>query len=213
MRLSFLLIIGIAFTSLHAFAQGTIGMKYVGGSIGFNTQKASSSQLANSQKESGFYFNPSLGWFIKNNLVGGIEFYINNSHSESGNPATSTKRNSLGFGVFGRNYQNLGKGFFLFAHHNLTYSTDRYDYTVSGTSQSKSSGYSLQTNLYPGLSYAIKKKLLVETSMGNLFYAGYSHSNNPGNSQNSDLSINRFSMGVNANAFSSINLGLRFLLD
>lgn len=213
MQLKHLLFISLLFSSFVGIAQGSKGMKFIGGSIGFNTQKASSSQLANSQKESGFYFNPSLGWFLNDHMVGGIEFYTNNSRSESGTPSTSTKRNSLGIGVFGRSYQKLGKGFFLFAHHNISYSSDRYDYAVSGSSQSKSSGYSLQTNLYPGLSYAIKKKLLVETSMGNLFYAGYSHSNNPGNSQNSDLSINRFSMGINANAFSSLNLGLRFLLD
>lgn len=200
-------------TASTSFSQATKGMKFIGGSFGFSSQKASSSQLANSQKESGLYVAPTIGWFLKENLVGGVEFFSNSSKSEAGSPATSTNRHSFGLGVFGRSYQNIGKGFYLFAHHNISYSSDRYEYNVAGSNQSKSSGFSIQTSLYPGISYAVRKKLQIETSLGNLFYAGYSHSNNPGNTQNSDLKINRFAAGINANAFSSLSFGLRFFLD
>ena len=47
-----LLLFSFVFFSATAFSQATKGMKFIGGSLGFNTQKASSSQLANSQKES-----------------------------------------------------------------------------------------------------------------------------------------------------------------
>ena len=213
MSIKYLLLTFLLSSVIFSYSQGTKGMKYLGGSIGFNSQKASSSQMANTQKESGFYLNPSLGWFLKENLVGGIELYTNSSTSESGSPSTITKRHAFGLGVLGRSYKAIGKNFYLFAHTNFSFSSDRYNYTVAGNSQSKSSGYSLQAGLYPGLSFAVNKKLQIETALGSLFYAGYSTNSNPGSTQTPDLTINRFSAGINLNAFSSLSFGIRFLLD
>jgi hypothetical protein len=164
MKIFTLLAICIFFSSaLSAQQKGSV---IIGGTLGFQDYKSEYFGIRNDQ--STFYFNPKIGKFYANNRMAGINLsYI---HSKS---RDSLSGNTFGAGFFLRQYQPLGKSFFLFAEEGLNGYTGRFNEQNGNPAELKTKENSINLNFYPGLAYSINKKLQLEIGLTELFSLWY----------------------------------------
>ncbi len=189
-------------------AQINKGAVLIGGNLGFYTQK---NEPYNSKSNS-FNISPSVGKVIKDNLVVGIDFSFYGNSTHSLDNLYWTKINSYGGGIFARKYMVLGKKIYLFGQGNISgsYFTEN---ALSNNQGSDGSGYSVNLGIYPGMSYAVTNKILLEAGLFNLFGIGYSsrktnYDNNPVVAKSRS-----FGASTSLNAGYPLNIGMRILLN
>ena len=166
MRIFTLLAIGIFISSfLSAQQKGNI---LIGGSIGFFDYRSTENGVSNKQKS--IYLNPTVGKFYAHNRAAGLNFsYYHSKFMDS------LSDNSFGTGFFLRQYHALGKSFFLFAEEGINGSTSRYNTPNGSPAEYKTKEKAIRLNFYPGLAYAINKKIQLELGMPQLFTIYYAH--------------------------------------
>jgi hypothetical protein len=158
----------ILFTSALR-AQINKGSVLLGGNVGFSTNEATDTSLKNNSVS----LSPVIGTAVKQNLIVGISFSYGHGKNNLTAPSVQSENESYGAGIFARKYVPLGKGFYLFGEMGLNYLSfsDTYTYISQKTE------FKVQTiniNLYPGLSYAVSKKLQLEVGLPQLITLGYS---------------------------------------
>lgn len=190
-------------------AQIAKGSTMLGGNLGFSSSK--NENAGNTiNKSNSFYVSPAVGIAIKDNLfVGGDLSFRGNSTDNTGGIKTTTNR--FGVGAFVRQYKNLGtSGFYLFGQARLgaDITNRKDDARVTGVDPSKSNGLNIGLGITPGISYAVSKKIHLETSLANLFYAGYETSENKA----AKTKTSGFNAGVSLGEAVTWNVGIRVIL-
>lgn len=173
MRITTLLLLStIISTSLIAQEKGD---KLIGGSLSFTKAKGIPI-YDTSSKYTSVNFSPSIGKFYKTNRMAGINLYYSHTNYK-GQPY---KQNHYGAGFFLRQYQPLGKSFYLFAEEGINgrigKRESRYLYGQSFMEEEKTQSVSLF--FFPGLAYGINKRLQLELTLPQLISLEYSHTSN-----------------------------------
>jgi hypothetical protein len=198
--------------SLISKAQINKGAILLGGDFTFNTLKETTPASNNAQSvTTNFSISPSFGKAIANNLILGFDLDYISAESQdvaTGSPVTASKTNNYGLGFFLREYKPLGKGFSIFLQLRLNgaYST------ASNNGIRNGQGYGLNLGFTPGASYAISRRVQLETAMQNLLFVGYAHQK-VGTAATSYTYEHDITAGSNlSTGLSSLVLGVRFLL-
>lgn len=192
-------------------AQISKGTILSGGSISANKSKTEYPQYE--AKAHGFSFYPSVGITVKNNLVFGIRGGYQNDKIKYivSNFETSTK-GYLG-GLFLRKYMSLGKAFYLFGETGATYFYIKQDETATAQRITKIHGFDLY--LYPGIAYAVNKRIHLELSLNDLVSLSYTKNttdNIAGGISQVHTESKGFSFGTNFSTSSPLSVGFRFVL-
>jgi|GEM_PF-2126263 len=226
-----LLAIGVANV---ANAQFTPGQKLVGPSFSLNASNSTNFQNQGrpSQSENKYQsFFSSIGVSsikMKKKNIGfgfGASYGIGlskNTYTQLNAITQSNKRNTHNIGITGfrRQYIPIKEkfNFFFDAGVGLGYSfTNTKDDYITNNQERKESEYSLSVFATPGLSYAIKKNLLLEASMPSLLAARVAHTvtkNNVG-SQNYKNNATGFSVNSAFNNYDflrNLSFSLRWIM-
>lgn len=208
-----ILTISVCFSTIHA--QVSKGAIFLGGNLSFGTQKVNGAGNTPYLKQNVYSVSPAFGKVIRENLVLGFDAGISFSKSEYITSSFKNETKAYTAGVFLRQYRPLGKGFYLFLQERLGYQHEDYENTNTFNPGNDYVRNTVGLNVNPGLSYAINKKLHIETGFNNLFYLRYSHEkgNNYNNSSGAPYKANNFDAGVDLSGFSSLYFGFRLLLN
>ncbi|RXK83790.1 hypothetical protein [Filimonas effusa] len=197
------------FITLSASAQISKGSSYLGGGLGFSTDKKTVDRPVSpddsEQKRTSVAVSPSIGFAYKENRVWGL--FLNFAHSS----ADGYKQNTYGIGGFLRQYKPFGNGFYVFTQESLL-----LGYTKAGEFAKTYSG---AVSFAPGLAYDVSKKFQLELSLNNLVYANYGHSKTTrpavGSTPESVTKQTNFNIGSslsNLAEVGNITIGARFVL-
>ncbi len=195
----------ILFTSA-SYSQINKGSVLLGGNIGFSTSKTKDTSLENNSVS----ISPVIGIAIKQDLIVGINFSYAHNKNNLYVTSSQVEGESYGAGIFLRKYIPLGKGFYLFGETGLNYlnSSDTYTYP---SQKNELKVQTITINLYPGVSYAISKKLQLEFGLPQLVTLGYSTTRDVVNGATTQKT-NGVNFNASASSFSSFILGFRILL-
>lgn len=227
MRKTTILTIALVCGSLVSQAQISKGSTFLGGSVGFfsnNTEQTYPQQQGPSQenRQSGFSIRPQLGKAIAENRVLGVFLnYGRNSHEQTtGNSHSKSESSGYGGGVFYRQYYPMSRRFYLFgeAAAGVEFSNGKTTSTIGTASYVSSASNSRQVSvsLTPGLSFAASRKLFLETSLNDLFSLAYMSTASKSFGQQGQVlqtaDGKSFAASANANGFSGLSVGLRWIL-
>jgi hypothetical protein len=194
-------------------AQIPKGSIFLGGDIGGSVQKTKSGDVT-TNKNSGIYISPVIGKAIKENLVVGLNasFGFNNNKNLPNNGKFETDYYAAG--VFMRKYKNLGKSdFYLFFQAGMSVSFNTQKQEGPFAPLVKQKGFSVVVIAYPGLSYAVSKKLHLETGFNNLVSLSYVRNKAESGSPVIISKSNSLSFSSSlSNATSSLFLGIRVFI-
>jgi len=203
---------------LHA--QIKKGAIFLGGQIGFSTNKTNNEQTSPvnppyDTKSTNFAFSPVFGKAVKDNLIVGADIkYVNNKYQTD--YPQDQKTNSYGLGFFVRKYKDLGKGFYLFgqARAGASYNTQKYYNTVTTVANSLTKGYTIQLAIYPGIAYSVSSRLQLEAGFDNLGFLEFDHSRETFPPTAGSYAVtNGFSAGSSLSSFSGFTIGFRYILN
>jgi len=190
------------------------GSIFLGGDLGASTQKTESNGTE-INKQSGIRISPVFGTAIKENLIFGVNAIIGFSENKTASSSVSEQHNnSYGAGVFLRKYKPVGKsGFYLFLQGNVGF--NYYKTKSEGNSfvdETKRSTVSVSA--YPGICYAVSKRLQLETGFNNLISLDYfNEKRNVASSFPSTQKTNGIGINTSLNNLSSLYVGFRVLLN
>jgi hypothetical protein len=200
--------------SFTASAQITKGSVLLGGGISGSKNK---SENNNSQEStySSFGISPAIGVAIKENTVVGLRLSYSHSKSEqpSGNIPLEQKQNGYSAGVFYRRYLGLSTKFYLFGEAAAYYYFNKQENTYPGSvssQESKSAGL----NFYPGVAYAVNKRIHLEVGLNNLVDLSYGSSTTKSTSSGNTVTSKSSGLGftTNVSASAPLTVGFRFVL-
>jgi hypothetical protein len=206
------------FMSQAQFKKGDV---LLGGDLNLSTQSGTGVNPY-SNKQTSFGISPSVGKFINENTLVGIQAgysYQNTKQDNSGSTIQTVTDNTYSAGVFMRRYKSLGSHFYVFLQPSLLAfcSTEKSSYSDNSQMGTKNNAFNINLGLAPGMAYSFNDKLMLELSFQNLVYTGYGHSKQSaldagGNPINS-YKTNGFNIGTGLNngSLSNINVGFRIL--
>jgi hypothetical protein len=215
MRKIYLAIITASLLGYSANAQIKKGSIFLGGDISGSTQKTKTGGIT-TNKQNGITISPVFGKAIKDNLVLGMNvgFSIYEMDNSNGSPY-DYNADFYNAGIFLRKYKNIGAGgFYLFVQGGLggSYLKQKQEDSNSGFfDQTKRVAVGLTA--YPGISYAVSKKLHLETGFNNLLSLNYFNEKRNAGSPVTTSKTNGFNIASSLNnATSSLYLGFRLLI-
>jgi hypothetical protein len=211
MRLFTLLITSLLISSaLSAQQKGDI---LVGGTVGFNRTKTN--DFLDSSRSTTIYLAPSIGKFYRTNRMAGISLDLGKTSFKDKN----AKSSSYGGGVFLRQYQPLGKSFYLFAQEGIWaqfLNSHAYYFTDLSYIQKTKSQYA-GLYFYPGVAYGLTKKLQLEVAFTQMVSLYYSHSKSeilnypePNKKSGSAISLNT---GFNETLTGYLTFGAKWMVS
>lgn len=202
------------------FAQAQIikGGILLGGSLGANH---TSSVNTYTTPGTSIFVYPSIGKAVKDNLVLGVNLsygYVSNN-----NQSLAYRTDYFGVGGFVRKYRPLGtSGFSVFVEGNLNlqYARDKeFVYPDASTTAypAVQKTYSVTAAFSPGIAYAISKHVMVESSLFNMAYIGYSNGKTrytPETGGSADYSkSSTFTVSTNLNQLvNALSIGVKFVI-
>lgn len=199
--------------SLATSAQLNKGSVLLGGSLQGNTFRFQD-QNRTDNKSHRIQFAPSVGLLVRDNLAFGINTALSGGKNKASDGTVYEKYRGGSLGLFVRRYMPLGKSFFLFGEAGAGFSFDNtFRYPPNNAQEQTDKTNSWTLNLYPGLTYAVSKRLLLEAGLNGIAQASYSvrktrGSNNPGGNTTSRIS----SFNTNASGAIPLNIGFRFVI-
>ncbi|RYY87908.1 MAG: hypothetical protein EOO15_10555 [Chitinophagaceae bacterium] len=196
-----------------ANAQLNKGRIFLGGSISTSSTENTAITTPNNvvSKQSATVISPTLGFFVKDNVVVGIDFGYSKGKTESAG-VTQQEQRTIAPGIFARRYYALGKSFFFYGHGGLNYSNQKSE-TFNGTTtltETNSNGFGI--TLYPGVAYAIRKNFLLEISLRNLLTANYTSGEVKNSTGTVTSKTNNFNLGINGGGGVPLSVGFNILL-
>lgn len=199
-------------------AQISKGAVWVGGSIGYSQSNSGVDTFT--LKARSLNINPAIGMVVKDNLVVGISFLY--SHNNTTNYALfqEGKTNTYGAGLFVRRYIPIVSRLYVFGEVEVNYQSSKINYgdkNIQGNPAYTTKGWSSGLSVTPGVSFAVSKKFLLETSFNNLLGVAYSKSKSYeqpiGNAGNQKINKSEsFTAGILTDGKVVFNVGCRFLL-
>lgn len=219
-----LLSLTLVFITLFSHAQISKGSTFIGGFLNFSSDKNKPTSTTNVEStNSSWEFRPQLGKVIRDNKVAGV--FLNaggsiNRQSSLPSNLSQTKNSFYGGGVFFRNYFAIANRFYLFGDASIGL-TPRKSESLNDNGTSRFVSYNSKTiesnlSLTPGISFAASKKIHLEAAFNNLFFVSYSSTKSKEYSSPATLyretKNKNWRATANANGFSSLFLGVRFIL-
>lgn len=196
-------------------AQIKKGALLLGGQLSFNSQKNESTApnvyVSNSNS---LFISPAFGKAVKENLFVGVDLVY--SHGKYQTSSTSKQlSDGYGAGFFVRQYKALGKGFYLFGQARVggVYNKQAYTDQVQANNNSSTKGFTVQLGFYPGVSYAVSKKLQVEAGFSNLAALRYEHLKQTFANSSTVYTTNSFSFSSSLSSFAGPTIGFQVLLN
>lgn len=217
LKYTLLLLTMLVITSL-AEAQIKEGTVLPGGGIRYLNQQSENAQTGDKLKYNIWSIAPGAGYAIKDNLVLGVELSYGHQKNENYSTYNRNKISNMGGAVFLRKYWNISSKFYAFAHTEVSYSRrieGLYDKST-GEKLSKTKRSGGAATLIPGISYAVSRKVQLESSFASILNITYSKMNSQTISPSypayntSEKSFNLSGGFDNGQYFS---LGIRFLLS
>ena len=203
------------FSASFLQAQISKGSLFLGGNIGLYSSQSHTESGNTKYDQTSFNVSPVIGKGIKENLIFGVNLFYSYTKFKQNLPvSTGTQAvNGYGAGVFLRKYKSIGKGFYIFLEGDLS---GRYDKTDNSplTAFNNYKRTSIILAADPGISYAISKKLHLETEFSQIINVYYS--NEKGDKLGSDslpYKTKTFNFGTSlTNTFlNNVYLGFRLL--
>jgi hypothetical protein len=174
-------------TGLHAYSQTGKGSIMLGGSVGYNssTNKTTNSVISSNDRSTSYRtvsFNPSIGYFIMNNFVAGLNIELNQNRSvyEYGRPLQSLGKQTYtqqitGLGLFATKYFMLNPTFGFYAGINAGSGRSKYKQTTidggGNSTSTDSKGSSMNANMNGGVAYFPTKHIGLQAGIGNIGWA------------------------------------------
>lgn len=213
MKRKFLLFLLIAVSSTQIVkAQIPKGTIFLGGQVGFGIGKTDSENSIPDSRQTNYSFAPAIGVFVKNNLVWGGDVYVN-GYRYNYESIPDQKQFSTGLGVFVRQYLPVLDRLYLFGQgrFNAGYLSEN---SFNGSTNVKGKGYNVSIGISPGISFALKKNIHLESSFAGLASISFSHIKRTYDDLPGAVSkSNSFSIGGNLNNAAEFTIGIRFLLE
>ena len=154
-----------------------------GGSLGYASTKQSSRTIMplsrSDSKNESFLVSPSFATAIADNLFVGADLTWNsntNTYSSNEMPVQGkAKSSSAGGGIFVRKYWNIVDRFYIFGQGRAGYESFKRDYPTPPPSLPDiyEKGHIISASIYPGLSFALSKKVHLESTFVNLITLQY----------------------------------------
>lgn len=198
-------------------AQINKGSVQFGLDAGFYGDKTTQS-VSGSTGSDNFYFSPSIGRAIKDNLFIGLNASVGfgNRTDFNGISKYEDKSRRYGGSIWIRQYYPIGKSFYLFLNGSAGVSANTRKYITSqNITSSKTKGVGVNAVLYPGISYQIKKKIFLDASINNLVNIYYNRDKNEFLDQQGNMaSIIQKNYGVTTslnNGSNPLQFGLRWI--
>ena len=182
----------------------------IGGQLGYNSSNSRSQMPIEMYESDGLVFSVSAGKAIKENLFLGLELGTGLTKSEQHAGYKSRNAYHAG-GIFVRKYFDIGKRFFIFTQGNSGVGFFDNEST-STTDFTENEGYNVFINFTPGLSYALNRRLQLETGFQSIISAGYSRGK-ARRSTGAELRQENFNVSTNLNNLASLSIGLRLLFS
>lgn len=156
-----------------------------------------------------------MGIAVKENVVVGLRFNYGNSQTEQGDATSRQEQetNTKGAAVFYRRYLSLSQRFFLFGEGAVYYSNYRYDNEVTNY-RSTQRNHTVGVNAYPGVAYAVSKKMHLEAGLNNLLDVSYGTGKTETVSGGSTTVTKSkgFNVATNVSASAPLTVGFRIVL-
>lgn len=190
-------------------AQYNRGMKLLSGTISIGSEKQENSPYSPDAKTTSINVRPSLGKFYANNRLIGV-FAQFSSYKRTDVPVSQ----SIGGGVFLRQYMPLGKSSFsIYMHEELFASFGKdYENTLPGPNVKIKTTYATLA-VRPALAYGLTKKLQLELQLVDLLSIGYTRRTPTGDESESVVKRSSFyaSTGLTSAPLASFGLGMSLL--
>jgi hypothetical protein len=157
------MVISIAWLNAQT-TQGTISL---GGSVGISTEKDETD--GEDTKSSEFNFSPSVGYFVIDNLMVGLNLSIVNGKEDDGFGGDD-KYSALFFGPFARYYKfTSNEQFAFFAETGLLFGT--YKDKPDGQDETKASAFNFYIS--PGFAYFFNEHWVVDLSFQAISFSSF----------------------------------------
>jgi hypothetical protein len=198
-------------SSQIANAQIKKGTIFLGGHIGGGFSKGNSEPYES--RQTSFSISPAYGVFTKDNLVWGGDLYFQHNYSEFDNNNIEQKVIFAGIGVFVRQYFPVANRLYLYGQARLGANYQR-DNSANLNGTTKARGYGISASLHPGLSYALKKNIYLETGFNNLVSVGFTHlKTTQKGAVTTTGKSNSFGLNGNLSGAAEITIGIRILIE
>lgn len=164
-------------------------------------------------KYSSFSVYPSIGLAVKENTVVGLRLTYSHSKSAPANNPYTQEQKGYGAGLFYRKYMPLGKQFYLFGEGAAYYGYSEQTNTLPDNTV-KQKNRTIGVNFYPGVAFAVSRKIHLEAGLNNLVDLSYNKSNTETTSfgGTSFSSSSGFGFSTNVSTSSPLTVGFRFVL-
>lgn len=194
-------------TATYGFNQGDI---IIEGNLGFNSTDDKNFE----EKESGFNFSPSVGYFVSDKFAVGLALSVGNSKVEEYNVLIqeTTKVNAFAVGVFGRYYfLELGERFKTYAQVGLEYGSAKSEFTdgIANTSVTSPSTNGLGFGAGLGMNYFITPNMAINFGLSDILSYTSVKVDAPGAKATSNFNAN---VNVFNNFFATAQFGMTFKL-
>jgi hypothetical protein len=193
------------FIAFSAHSQISKGAVLLGGNLGYST--SDNDNGTNDYKNHSYFISPSLGFVVNENKVFGVNLSYAHGKYESSAEEIS---NNYGVGFFYRRYLPLGKNFYFYGQGQIDAGFGKRKQTAT-SNYANSTSKSLSISAFPGVAYAISKKIHLEIAMNHLLSLGY-YTNKYQNTTTPDAKTSILGFAVNANPASNLGVGFRILL-
>jgi len=182
-----LLFVALAVFAITSKAQTSVGTVVIGGGFDFWSQ---SPENSNNTKTSYFSFKPSVGYFVADRFVIGLDLSIA-TEKQSASGATTYRYNSFGIGPYARYYKFLSDNekVAFFGEADLAFSFTK---ETQNNLPSKN-GNAFGVGVFPGFSYFFSKHWSGEISFTGLRFTA----SDPNNDVNNDKTTT-FEFGINS---------------
>lgn len=202
--------------SFTASSQITKGSVLLGGGISGSSGTSEGDGGGGSEsKTSGVSIYPAAGISVKDNVVVGLRLSYGKAKTKFNDSYTQRNQEveNYGAGIFYRRYIPLGQKFFIFGEGAVYYNRNKQEekQVLVGSKQIAST---VGANFYPGIAYAVSKKIHLEIGLNNLLDLSY----NTGTTEhfsgsNTTRSESRgFNFAANVSTSAPLTVGFRFVL-
>lgn len=211
--------------SAWSHAQIRKGSLLFGGSIGYASYDQTDHDSFNNKTErkgSTLLLSPSFAIAIADNLFAGVDLAGYEGKEKVYNP-DGTKREvkfkTAGGGIFIRKYWNLVDKLYFFGQGRVGYESFKNDIQNSEPTNpvEYTKGHNIEASVYPGLSFALSKKVHLESIFWNLVEVQYTkrgdYYRTPGNADIKTRSYNDFDVSSSFSNSSYFTLGVKILLS
>ena len=191
--------------STTAMAQVKQGALFVTGGIGFSSTTGSTESGGTSvdaPKVSSFNFTPSVGYFLTDNIAGGLMLNVNSTKTDDEANKSESKGSSFGVGVFGRYYGAINEKLYLYGQLDLGITSGKSETKSGGVTVDGPKTNSFGVNVRPGFTFFPSSRWGLDFNVGLLglnSHKSTSKSNAPGGSD-TVTKTSDFDFGVNMSA-------------